>query len=387
MKTNCKRWLSLFLVLAMVFSLTALVFAEGTENPAQAEAVSALEIYTQSGDDGTPVLAKTYSADELAALAETKEDGYGYVYYKGDAANAVAATEYVALDALLTDAGVTFAEGDKLAFVCSDGPYSKGDFSYETMSARGVDGEGNPVPTAVAISWNNGSLADGTVADIAATAKNTGSLRFVSGMTAEEKENQAAAGNRMPTGIVSITVVSPTKIAFTDLRQDWYKDAVAWAVTKGITKGTSDTTFSPDLDCTREQVVTFLWQAAKSPEPTTAENPFTDVKEDTPYYKAILWAAENGITTGVGNGKFDPSGTVTRRDFVTFLYRMQKPESVSGENPFEDVPAGQYYTDPIIWAAENHITTGTNSAGTQFSPMANCTRAQVVTFLERALNK
>ena len=348
---------------------------------------NALEIYTQEGKNGEPQLAKGYTADELAALAETKEDGYGYIYYKGDAANAVAATEYVALDALFSDAGVTFAAGDKLAFVCDDGPYTKGDFSYETMAARGVDGDGNPVPTAVAISWNNGSLADGTVADIAATAKNTGSLRFVSGMTAEEREGQSAAGSRMPSGVLSITVVSPAKIAFTDLTQDWYRDAVAWAVDNGVTNGTSATTFSPSDSCKREQVVTFLWRAANSPEPASAENPFTDVEEGTPYYKAILWAAENGITTGINKEGtlFDPSGEVTRAQFVTFLYRMQKVEGTSGNNPFKDVPAGQYYTDPVIWAAENGITTGTNSAGDEFTPNDTVTRGQAVTFLYRAL--
>ena len=353
----------------------------------QAPAVTALEIYTQEGKNGEPVLVKAYMTDELAALAETKEDGYGYMYYQKGDAKAVAATEYVALDALFSDAGVTFAEGDKLAFVCDDGPYTKGDFSYETMAVRGVDGDGNPVPTAVAISWNNGSLSDGTVADIAATAKNTGSLRFVSGMTAEEREGQSAAGNRMPSGVVSITVVSPVKIAFTDLSQDWYKNAVAWAVDNGVTNGTSTTTFDPDGNCLREQVVTFLWRAANSPEPASAENPFTDVEEGTPYYKAILWAAENGITTGINKEGtlFDPTGAVTRAQFVTFLYRMQKVEGVSGNNPFVDVPAGQFYTDPVIWAAENHITTGTNSAGDAFTPNGTVTRGQAVTFLYRAL--
>ena len=221
-----KKKLSLLLILALVVSLfsclsvsaladdpmpPAAPMADGPAPDAPAadapEApVAALELYTQTGE-GEAELVKAYSADDLAALSETKEDGYAYVYYK-DGAQAVVATEYVALDVLLADAGVGFAGGDKLAFTCDDGPYTKGDFSFETMIERGLDPDGNPVPTAVAITYGKGALADGTVAEIAATATNSGSLRFVSGMTAEELENQSAAGNRMPSGIVSITVVT-----------------------------------------------------------------------------------------------------------------------------------------------------------------------------------
>ncbi|MGM9608104.1 MAG: S-layer homology domain-containing protein [Oscillospiraceae bacterium] len=341
----------------------------------------ALEIYAQAGETGTPALVKSYSAGDLAALAETKADGYGYVYYKNDVANATVATEYVTLDALLSDAGVTFTEGDKLSFICSDGPYTKGDFSYENIAARGVDADGSPVPTAVAISYELGNLADGTVAEIAAKAYNSGSLRFVSGMTAAEKEGQSAAGNRMPTGVISITVVSPAAMAFTDVvAGSYYEDAVAWAVQAGVTTGTSDTTFGPAADCTRKQVVTFLWRAAGCPEPATKENPFNDVQEDI-YYKAILWAAENGITTGNGNGGFDPDGQMTRRDFVTFLYRYAKAEPVKDAAPFADVPAGQYYSDAVAWAAANGITSG--AGNNQFLPLNTCSRAEVVTFLYR----
>ena len=170
----------------------------------------ALEVYTQYGEN-EPVLAKDYTGTALKDMMETA-DGAAYVYYKKDAANAVVATGYVTLDALLTDAGVTFAEGDKLAFECADGPYTKGDFSYATLAARGVDAEGNTVPTALALEWEQGSLDDSTVADIAATAQISGNLRFVCGMTAEEAEAKSAAGNRMPSNVVSITVVTPEPV-------------------------------------------------------------------------------------------------------------------------------------------------------------------------------
>jgi len=200
-----KKSLSLLLVLAMIVSLFA-----GLGVPAlAADEEAALSVYTQSGE-AEPALAKSYTADDLAALAETA-DGAAYVYYKGDAANAVVATEYVTLSALLADAGVTFAEGDRLAFECTDGPYTKGDFSYETMAARGVDPDGNAVPTAIALTWETGNLDEGSVAEIAAAAQNTGNLRFVSGMTAEEAEAKSAAGNRMPSNVVAVTVVTPEK--------------------------------------------------------------------------------------------------------------------------------------------------------------------------------
>ena len=195
-----KKSLSLLLVLTMLVSLFA-----GLSMHALAADDAALTVYLQAGKNGA-VPIKSYTAENLSALAE-KSDGNAYVYYKGDAANAVVATEYVTLSALLADAGMEFGAGDSLAFTCADGPYSKGDFSYETMAARGVDAEGNAVPTAFALTWENGNLAEAAVADIAANAKNSGSIRFVSGMTAEEAEAKSAAGNRMPSGVIAITVV------------------------------------------------------------------------------------------------------------------------------------------------------------------------------------
>jgi len=214
-----KKTLSLLLMLALVLSLFAGMGALAADEPA------ALEVYAQA-EGGEARLAKAYTAAELAALSE-KTEGYAYVYFKGDAKNATVATEYVTLSALLADAGVSFGEGDKLSFICSDGPYSKGDFSYETLSARGYDPDGKPVPTGLAITWNNGNLDEATVAEIAATAKNTGSLRFVSGATAGELEAKNAAGNRMPSGVISITVVSPAKPVLTVKTQEGEGEAKA----------------------------------------------------------------------------------------------------------------------------------------------------------------
>ena len=156
------------------------------------------------------MLAKAYSAAALEALKETKADGCAYIFYKGDEENAIVVTEYVTLDALLADVGMSFAAGDRLSFNCFDGLYPYGDFRYEAMALRGVDASGEPVPTAFAITYAKGSLAELSLADIAKAAENTDVLRFVCGMTAEEKDGNTASGERMPFGVASVTVVSPS---------------------------------------------------------------------------------------------------------------------------------------------------------------------------------
>lgn len=171
---------------------------------------------------------------------------------------------------------------------------------------------------------------------------------------------------------------------FTDVtdKDGFAYDAIIWATEMGITKGTTETTFSPRAQCTRAQMVTFLWRAAGSPEPTTTENPFTDVKEGA-YYKAILWAVENGITKGTSADKFSPNAQCTRAQIVTFIYRAAgEPEVENGTNPFTDVKGGAYY-DAILWAVENGITNGTTA--TTFSPSTVCNRGQGVTFLYRGI--
>ena len=164
-------------------------------------------------------------------------------------------------------------------------------------------------------------------------------------------------------------------------RDSYYYDAVDWADLMGITKGTAPDMFNPNGSCTRAQTVTFLWRAAGCPEPVGTDNPFTDVDEDAYYYKAVMWAAENGITLGTGDGRFDPDGTVTRCQSVTFLYRALGGGAAAGD-AFTDVDPEAYYDEAVLWAAENGITLGTG--GGKFSPEDDCLRAQIVTFLYRA---
>ena len=165
----------------------------------------------------------------------------------------------------------------------------------------------------------------------------------------------------------------------------YYAEAVRWAIESGITEGTSTTTFSPDADCTRAQIVTFLYRTAGSPEPSSTSNPFTDVNSGDYYYKAVLWAVENGITVGTSTSTFSPDAVCTRGQSVTFLYRYDGSPEVSGTNPFTDVVAGTYYADTVQWAVNEGITAGTSA--TTFSPDADCTRAQIITFLWRYMGK
>lgn len=170
---------------------------------------------------------------------------------------------------------------------------------------------------------------------------------------------------------------------FVDVKEGaYYYDAVLWAVEQKITSGTSATTFSPDASCTRAQMVTFLWRAAGSPKVESGKNPFADVKADAYYYDAVLWAVEKGVTSGTSATTFSPDATVTRGQTVTFLYRNAGSPEVSGTMPFTDVEADAYYAKAVQWAVQQKITTGTSE--TTFSPMSDCTRGQIVTFLYRA---
>ena len=165
---------------------------------------------------------------------------------------------------------------------------------------------------------------------------------------------------------------------------DYFFDPVLWAVEKGITNGMSPSAFGPDLDCTRGQIVTFLWRAYGCPAPAVKENPFTDVYSTDYYCDAVLWAVGEGITTGMTPTAFGPNETCTRAQAVTFLWRSQgSPISDMLEVPFVDLEHGGYYVEAVLWAVRNGITNGISE--TQFAPGLNCTRGQIVTFLWRCM--
>ena len=209
----------------------------------------------------------------------------------------------------------------------------------------------------------------------------------MSGYAMELTENNGRFTFKMPASavIVKATFMDDNTMLnlFVDVKaSDYFYDAVLWAAEKGVTSGADALHFSPNAPCTRAQIVTFLWRAAGSPAPKNMSS-FADVPADAFYAKAVAWAVENGITGGTGDGKFSPDATCTRAQSVTFLYRAAGSPKVSSSAEFGDVATNAYYADAVAWAAKNGITGGIG--GGLFGSGNDCTRAQIVTFLYRAM--
>ena len=223
---------------------------------------------------------------------------------------------------------------------------------------------------------------DFVTTDQLAKADDARALATENGKTMAEKAHKL--GVELVEYITKDEALQPS--VFTDVKEGaYYVDAVNWAVDKKVTSGKTETTFAPNDSCTRAQAVTFLWRAAGSLEPTASEMTFTDVKADSYYDKAVLWAVENKITSGMSDTLFAPDATCSRSQIVTFLYRMQNSPESKAENPFTDVKADAYYANAVLWAVENGVTTG--ASATTFDPAGDCTRGQIVTFLYRCLSK
>ena len=327
-----KKLVSMLLVLAMLVT----VFAGLAVTASAADTV--LSVYTQAGEAGEKTLAKSYTAEELKKLAETKADGYGYQYFK-KGEQAVVATEYVTLDTLLTDADVTFADGDSLSFVCGT-----------------------------------------TEADYAA---------------------ESAAGKRMPSGVTELIIVSAAKAeekpaeekpaedktGFADVKtSDWFHADVAYVVENKLMTGTSDTTFNPAGSTTRAMVVTTLYRMAGSPE-VTGKTAFTDVAAGSYYEKAVIWAAENSVASGTSATTFEPNKAVTREQLAQFLFKYAQYNGLSAvtlaENlsSFADNDAISAYAIPALqWAVGQGFL---NGADGKLLPAGTATRCQFAAILHR----
>ena len=267
---------------------------------------------------------------------------------------------------------------------CSETKFVKDSAPTEYSVKVSTDGNG----TAMA---DKTSAAAGTVVTLTATPKSGYTFKqwqVVTGVVTI-KDNKFT----MPAGNVEVKAIfeknatpppAPTVNPFVDVPSGvYYEEAVLWAVDKGITKGTDTTHFSPNGICTRAQAVTFLWRAAGSPAAKSGAMPFTDVKAGSYYETAVLWAVENGITKGTTATTFSPGQNCSRAQIVTFLWRSEKSPAAGTVNPFNDVKASAYYADAVLWAVKKDVTKGTTA--TTFSPNDNCTRAQIVTFLYRAM--
>ena len=284
------------------------------------------------------------------------------------------------------ESGITF-------HVNSLSPFAIGWYKNTPTPGGGGGGGGGAVSTyTLTFDTNGGSAIDkitkdsGTTIDLA-TYKTTRAGYTFAGWFSDKALTKAVTSVKLT---ANTTVYAKwtqnggtAQNPFVDVKEGaYYYDAVLWAVEQKITSGTSATTFSPDTSCTRAQLVTFLWRAAGSPKVENGKNPFTDVKADAYYYDAVLWAVEKGVTSGTSATTFSPDATVTRGQTVTFLYRNAGSPEVSGTMPFTDVEADAYYAKAVQWAVQQKITTGTSE--TTFSPMSDCTRGQIVTFLYRA---
>ena len=271
-------------------------------------------------------------------------------------------------------------------------PFAIGWYKASGSTGGGGGGGGGAVSTyTLTFDTNGGSAIDkitkdsGTTIDLAAYKPTRAGYTFA-GWFSDKALTKAVTSVKLTantTVYAKWTQSGTAQNPFVDVKEGaYYYDAVLWAVEQKITSGTSATTFSPDASCTRAQMVTFLWRAAGSPKVENGKNPFADVKTDAYYYDAVLWAVEKGVTSGTSATTFSPDATVTRGQTVTFLYRNAGSPEVSGTMPFADVEADAYYAKAVQWAVQQKITTGTSE--TTFSPMSDCTRGQIVTFLYRA---
>ena len=234
------------------------------------------------------------------------------------------------------------------------------------------------------------SAAAGTVVTLTATPKSGYTFKqwqvITGGVTIKDNKFTMPAGNVEVKAVFekNATPPAPTVNPFVDVPAgSFYYDAVLWAVEKGVTTGTSATTFEPDGSCTRAQAVTFLWRVAGCPAPKSAAMPFTDVKAGSFYYDAVLWAVENGITKGTSETTFEPEADCTRAQIVTLIWRAQKSPAAGTDNPFNDVKAGSFYETAVLWAVKAGVTKGTSAV--TFEPEGICTRAQIVTLIWRCM--
>ena len=278
---------------------------------------------------------------------------------------------------------------------------SDASFGYKTATFTITKATPTGTPGYTLIESSGKTLADAKLT--VGTIRPAGTIAWDLPLTTVLEDGKAYAWTFTPNDTHNYTILTGTLVPYVDdgmdyipgviggntgsfnfhdvSRLDYFYDAVKWAAENGIASGTGRYTFSPNAVCTRAQTVTFLWRAAGSPLPRYRVCPFTDVQPSDYYYNAVLWAVEQGITTGLNATTFGPDVTVTRGQVATFLYRAASAAKPNTFNPFTDVKTTAYNYDAILWAYDNRITTGTSD--TTFSPDAYCTRAQIVTFLYR----
>ena len=348
-------------------------------------------------------------ATKLDAAAKTAvKNGLPYIGYSHSAASSasglIAGVEYTELDGAMdcltpvvypnkTLVNASYlADGDGILYAYGLGYFSKIPASATVL----VKSDKTKAPTEGFIPTNTAERAagfkaymNGGVQGFAYKENGMNVVLFANSLThkVHQRDEYAYLSNFLFSSVLSDkNYDGSAPLPFTDVAGDaYYADSVAWAVENNVTSGVSATSFAPNASCTRGQMVTFLWRANGSPEPKSTATSFTDVKSGAYYEKAVAWAVENNVTTGTSATTFSPGATVTRGQSVTFLWRANGSAAAAGASAFTDVAASAYYASAVAWAVENNVTNGTGAA--TFSPNADCTRAQIVTFLYRSIVK
>lgn len=392
-----------------------------------------LKVQVKEGKDGDAVLLKEYEKEELTALSVTNADGWAYLFYKGEGWSAIVATELLELDTLLADSGAAdyWESGAYLEFTCSDGVYGKSYPTYDDIAAKNLfvsdNGGSSLVPAGLAVTWASGTLDEVTedaVAILAGTAYDSGSLRFVYGISSDQFEDShnAPAGARMPTGVLELTVVYAEEDApdgsvgtskdlegeeeekkngeeggsetgetgeapsFQDVAGHWAEEDILYTAEKQLMIGYPDGLFHPERSFSRAMLTQVLWRMAGKPAASAAA-PFADVAAGSWCADAVAWAAETGIVEGVGGGRFDPDGDVTREQMVLMLYRYCESTGldVSGRADLSVYADAErihsWALNAMAWAVDAGLIQG-RPDGT-LDPAGTANRAEAATLLAR----
>ena len=339
--------------------------------------------FDPNGGSVTPIFDFTGGSGNLSSLPTPTRSSYTFNgWYTAASGGTKVDTNYVFADDTTIYAQWAYIGGSSSS--SSGGSYTPPTYKVESEVSKDADGgvsfskssakKGEAVT--ITVTPDRYYKVDGVVVkgkngkEIAVTDNKDGTFTF-----------------KMPDSKVTVEPVFSWDNPFADVTEDaYYTPAVEWALKNNITNGTGDgTTFSPTARCTRAQIVTFLWKAVGCPEPAGMGS-FTDVSADAYYAKAVAWAVGQGITNGTGGGKFSPDAICSRSQSMTLLYHAAGSPEVFDDIVFSDVAASSYYADAVVWAAQNGVTSGTGD-GTSFSPNAACTRGQIITFLYRWLVK
>lgn len=375
-------------VVDLIYAGATPEFRFGSKKPTEPVVLTVYERY----EGESAVVAKTYTLSELKALAQTEV--VGYQHWKNGSEKVIASNLYATVGSLLADAGVEFGAGD--AVTAADPTDFTSTLTYEDSGVYKyyVNEDGaTEVPAAILISWNTGS---GTPEDIAKTAYISGNLRFAYGITEQQYADQSAQGKRLASNIATITVVRAAKAEdpwvnpFRDVTEsDWFYDDVRFANQNGLFNGVEKDLFAPEEPMTRGMLVTVLWRLDGETAPKTATT-FTDVDANAYYADAVAWAAESGVVNGIGGGRFDPEGNVTREQIAAILFRYASLKGVdtaarANLTAFPDAEkTSAYARDALSWAVAAELVKGTKEGSTIYlDPQGSATRAQVAAILSR----